>query len=89
MWVSCKTYPHTLTIYIIDFNLLRSRQMTRKNKSIFKEETLNDLVQYCGSQEELMNTFKTLQKALIEKAMDGELAYHPLPKFFCADVIVS
>lgn len=50
--------------------------MTKKNKSIFKEETLNDLVQYCGSQEELMATFKTLQKALIERAMDGELAYH-------------
>lgn len=50
--------------------------MTKKNKSIFKEETLNDIVQYCGSQEELMSTFKTLQKALIEKAMEGELAYH-------------
>lgn len=50
--------------------------MTRKNKSIFKDETLNDIVQYCGSQEELMTTFKTLQKALIEKALDGELAYH-------------
>ena len=50
--------------------------MTKKNKSIFKEETLSDIAQYCGSQEELMSTFKTLQKALIEKAMDGELAYH-------------
>jgi len=50
--------------------------MARKNKSIFKDETLNDLVQYCGSQEELMATFKNLQKALIEKAMEGELAYH-------------
>ena len=50
--------------------------MVRKNKSIFKEETLNDLVQYCGSQEELIDTFKNLQKALIEKAMEGELAYH-------------
>jgi hypothetical protein len=37
---------------------------------------LNDIVQYCGSQEELMTTFKTLQKALIERAMEGELAYH-------------
>lgn len=50
--------------------------MVRKNKSIFKDETLNDLVQYCGSQEELIDTFKNLQKALIEKAMEGELAYH-------------
>jgi hypothetical protein len=50
--------------------------MARKTKSIFKEETLNDIVQYCGSQEELITTFKTLQKALIEKAMEGELAYH-------------
>ncbi len=50
--------------------------MTRKNKSIFKEETLNDIVQFCGSQEELMSTFKSLQKALIEKAMEGELSYH-------------
>jgi putative transposase len=50
--------------------------MTRKNQSIFKEETLNDIVQYCGSQEELLTTFKTLQKALIEKALDGELAHH-------------
>lgn len=50
--------------------------MTRKRQSIFKEETLNDIVQYCGSQEDLMITFKNLQKALIEKALDGELAYH-------------
>jgi putative transposase len=50
--------------------------MVKKTKSIFKEETLNDIVQYCGSQEELMTTFKTLQKALIERAMEGELAYH-------------
>lgn len=26
----------------------------RKNKSIFKDETLSDIVQYCGSQEELI-----------------------------------
>lgn len=50
--------------------------MSRKNKSIFKEDTLNDIVQYCGSQEDLISTFKTLQKALIEKALEGELAYH-------------
>lgn len=50
--------------------------MTRKNQSIFKEETLNDIVQYCSTQEQLTATFKTLQKALIEKALDGELAYH-------------
>ena len=41
--------------------------MVRKNKSIFKDEALNDLVQYCGSQEELIYTFKNLQKALIER----------------------
>jgi transposase-like protein len=50
--------------------------MVRKPKLIFKEETLSDLVQYCGSQEDLVCTFKDLQKALIEKAMEGELAYH-------------
>jgi transposase-like protein len=50
--------------------------MIKKPKSIFKEETLSDIVQYCGSQEDLVSTFKVLQKALIEKAMEGELAYH-------------
>ena len=50
--------------------------MERKTKSIFKEETLKDLVQYCGSQEELMATFRNLQKALIERAMEGELSHH-------------
>lgn len=48
----------------------------RKNKSIFKDETLSDIVQYCGSQEELISTFKTLQRALIEKALEGELTHH-------------
>lgn len=50
--------------------------MTRKNKSVFKEETLEDIVQYCGSQDDLMATFKTLQKALLERALEGELGYH-------------
>jgi putative transposase len=50
--------------------------MTKKIKSPFKDETLNDIVQYCGSQEELMKTFKMLQKAMIEKALEGELGYH-------------
>ncbi|MDR1289198.1 MAG: hypothetical protein LBJ77_02285 [Holosporales bacterium] len=49
--------------------------MVKKTKSIFKEETLNDIVQYCGSQEELMTTFKTLQKALIEKAKETEIPH--------------
>jgi putative transposase len=50
--------------------------MTRKNKSVFKEETLEDIVQYCGSQDDLMATFKTLQKALLERALEGELGHH-------------
>jgi putative transposase len=50
--------------------------MIKKTKSPFKDETLNDIVQYCGSQEELMHTFKILQKAMIEKALEGELGYH-------------
>ena len=50
--------------------------MVRRPKSIFKDETLSDIVQYCGSQEDLVSTFKDLQKALIEKALEGELAYH-------------
>jgi putative transposase len=50
--------------------------MTKKTKSIFKEETLSDIVQYCSTQEDLMKTFKDLQKALIEKALEGELSYH-------------
>ncbi|OJV16081.1 MAG: IS256 family transposase [Alphaproteobacteria bacterium 33-17] len=45
-------------------------------KSPFKDETLADIVQYCGSQEELMSTFKLLQKAMLEKALEGELGYH-------------
>lgn len=32
--------------------------MTKKAKSIFKEETLSDIVQYCGSQEDLLSTFR-------------------------------
>jgi len=50
--------------------------MTKKIKSPFKDETLSDIVQYCGSQQELMQTFKILQKAMIEKALEGELGYH-------------
>jgi len=50
--------------------------MTKKNKSIFREETLQDIVQYCGSEDELMDTFRNLQKALLEKALEGELGYH-------------
>ena len=50
--------------------------MTKKPQLIFKEETLSYIVQYCGSQEDLLSTFKVLQKAFIEKAMEGELAYH-------------
>ena len=50
--------------------------MIKKTKSIFKEETLQDIVQYCGTQEDLMKTFKNLQKALVEKALEGELSHH-------------
>jgi transposase-like protein len=72
MRVSCRTYEPTST----EFLILQEQQMEKKPKSIFKEETLSDIVQYCGSQEDLVSTFKVLQKALIEKALEGELAYH-------------
>ena len=32
---------------------------------------MSDIAQYCGSQEELMSTFKTLQKALIENKISS------------------
>ena len=50
--------------------------MTKKRKSIFKEETLKDIVQYCSTQEDLMKTLKDLQKVLVEKALEGELSHH-------------
>jgi putative transposase len=50
--------------------------MVKKSKSLFKDETLSDIVQYCVSQEDLLSTFKDLQKALVERAMEGELAHH-------------
>ena len=57
------------------FNLTVA-DMVKKPKSIFKEKTLSDIVQYCTSQEDLLSTFKVLQRVLIEKALEGELSYH-------------
>jgi len=50
--------------------------MVKKEKSPFKNETITDLVQHCRTQEDLIETFKNLKKAIIEKALDGELNYH-------------
>lgn len=50
--------------------------MSKKEKPTFKEETLSDLVSHCKSQEDLINTFKKLQKAIIEKVLEGELDHH-------------
>lgn len=50
--------------------------MTKKNTSPFKPETITDIVQYCGSEESLLAAFKSLRKAPIESALEGELGHH-------------
>lgn len=50
--------------------------MTKKNTSPFKPETITDIVQYCGSEESLLAAFKSLKKAAIESALEGELGHH-------------
>ena len=50
--------------------------MTKKNTSPFKPETIADIVPYCGSEESLLAAFKSLRKAAIESALEGELGHH-------------
>jgi putative transposase len=50
--------------------------MTKKHTSPFKPETIADIVQYCGSEESLLAAFKSLRKAAIESALEGELGHH-------------
>lgn len=49
----------------------------KQNKiSLFKPETIADIVQYCNSEADLINAFKELKKATIEVALEGELGHH-------------
>jgi putative transposase len=50
--------------------------MKRKKPSLFKPETIADIVQYCGNEEGLLNAFRELKKAAIEGALEGELGHH-------------
>lgn len=50
--------------------------MAKKGKSPFKNETIKDLLQFCTTQEDLINMFKELKKAVIEQALEGELDNH-------------
>lgn len=75
MWVSynvIRTYPCHENNNLIYTGTI----MVKKERSPFKEEMLADLVQHCKTQEDLVETFKKLKKAIIEKALDGELGYH-------------
>lgn len=48
--------------------------MTKKLK--LKNETLSDIMQHYESPEQFAEFFASLKKAVIERALEGELDYH-------------
>jgi len=50
--------------------------MKNKKTSAFKSETIADIVQYCTNEQDLINVFRDLKKATIERVLEGELGHH-------------
>ena len=50
--------------------------MNNKKTSAFKSETIADIVQYCTNEQDLINVFRDLKKATIERVLEGELGHH-------------
>jgi dihydroneopterin aldolase len=45
--------------------------MKNKKTSAFKSETIADIVQYCTNEQDLINVFRDLKKATIERVLEG------------------